>query len=323
MLATSAPRPRTLDELAGPELLGRLDRLDILSRRIFAGKLPGERRSKKRGQSVEFDDYRPYVPGDDLRHIDWNVFARLDRLFIKLFREEEDLALHLVIDGSPSMDAGDPPKIRLALQLAMALGYIGLVNQNRLVVTGFGVPGRPGLVRLAPMRGRPQVRRLAAFLTQEMAPARAGPGSFGAPSIVESLRSVALSRTGKGVMVVLSDLLTEEDLAPALNYLAAGAGGGFDTYLLRILSPGERDPAVESSRGLVGDVRLTDVETGRAAEVTVSPAALRDYRRRLERHEQQLRQAAIARRMTYVPLSSDQPAVDLLTDYLRRRGLLG
>jgi hypothetical protein len=226
MLATSQPRPRTLEELAGPELLGRLDRLDILSRRIFAGKLPGERRSKKRGQSVEFDDYRPYVPGDDLRHIDWNVFARLDRLFIKLFREEEDLALHLVIDGSASMDAGDPPKIAFALQLAMALGYIGLVNQNRLVVTGFGVPGRPPLVRLAPMRGRPAVRRLAHFLTHEMSAARQGPGATGEVSIVEALRSVALARTGKGVMVILSDLLTSEDLAPGLNYLASGSGRG-------------------------------------------------------------------------------------------------
>jgi uncharacterized protein (DUF58 family) len=323
MLATSLPRPRTLEELAGPDLLGRLDRLDIMSRRIFAGKLPGERRSKKRGQSVEFDDYRPYVAGDDLRHIDWNVFARLDRLFIKLFREEEDLALHLVIDGSASMDAGEPSKMAFALRLAMALGYIGLVNQNRLVVTGFGVPGRPGLTRMTPMRGRPAVRRLAHFLTHEMAPARQGAGAPGEVSIVEALRSVALARTGKGVMVVLSDLLTPEDLAPGLNYLASGAGGGFDTYLLRILAPGERDPSLEAGRGLVGDVRLTDVETGRGAEITVSPAALREYRQRFARHEENLRRAATARRMTYVPLTSDQPLGDLLMDYLRRRGLLG
>src|SRR5262245_27948309 len=103
MLAPSrAPGPRTMEELLGAGLIGALDRLDVLSRKVFAGKLPGERRSKKRGQSVEFDDYRNYVPGDDLRHIDWNVFARLDRFFVKLFREEEDLALHVVIDASAS-----------------------------------------------------------------------------------------------------------------------------------------------------------------------------------------------------------------------------
>src|SRR5580765_6674127 len=121
MLVGSANRPSTIDELLGPELLSRLDRLDVLSRKVFAGKLPGERRSRKRGTSVEFDDYRNYVAGDDLRRVDWNVFARLDKFFLKLFREEEDLALHIAIDASASMDAGSPSKLVFAQRLAMAL----------------------------------------------------------------------------------------------------------------------------------------------------------------------------------------------------------
>ncbi|MCW5769707.1 MAG: DUF58 domain-containing protein, partial [Phycisphaeraceae bacterium] len=95
LIGQDATRLETIDDLLGRELLSRLDRVDLLSRKVFGGKLPGERRSRRRGRSVEFDDFRPYVPGDDLRHIDWNVLARLERLVIKLFREDEDLALYL------------------------------------------------------------------------------------------------------------------------------------------------------------------------------------------------------------------------------------
>ncbi|MBC7770933.1 MAG: DUF58 domain-containing protein, partial [Pyrinomonadaceae bacterium] len=140
-----------MDELISSELSARLDRIDIISRKIFAGKLQGERRSKRRGQSVEFEDYRNYVPGDDLRHVDWNIFARLERFFIKIFQEEEDLSVHIVLDASASMDAGSPSKLVLGMRLAMALGYIALVNNDRLSLSIF--TGRH-LHRLGPVRGR-------------------------------------------------------------------------------------------------------------------------------------------------------------------------
>src|SRR5436190_2275097 len=95
-------RPKGLEDLIEPALMSRLSQLDVASRKIFAGKLKGERRSKKKGESVEFADHRGYVSGDDLRHIDWNLFARLDQLFLKLFLEEEDLSLHIVLDCSAS-----------------------------------------------------------------------------------------------------------------------------------------------------------------------------------------------------------------------------
>src|SRR5262245_19447970 len=103
-------RPKGLEDLLTPDLVARLGQLDITSRKVFSGKLKGERRSKRRGESVEFADHRPYVSGDDLRHIDWNIFARLDHLFLKLFLEEEDLSLHIVIDCSASHDCGEPNK---------------------------------------------------------------------------------------------------------------------------------------------------------------------------------------------------------------------
>lgn len=321
MLApASTPRPRTIEDLVGRELLARLDRLDVLSRKVFAGKLPGERRSKKRGQSVEFDDYRNYVPGDDLRHIDWNVFARLDRFFIKLFREEEDLALHLVIDASASMDAGEPSKLVFAQRLAMALGYIGLVNQNRVLATAFGGAAPR---RLAPIRGRTSMRRLADFILAlgESGSDRPGAAHSAREPFAAAMRAMALSRRGRGVTVVVSDFLMREDLRTGLNYLAAT--GAFDVYLIQVLSPGELEPEKEAGGAVVGDLRLTDVETGDAAEVTVSAALLRTYKQRLASHVDGLRLAAGARGMAHVMLRSDTDLGPLLLDYLRKRGLLG
>src|SRR5882672_10315609 len=120
---TNAP-PRLLD----PQFLHKLEQLELVSRKIFTGAIKGERRSKRKGQSVEFADYRNYVKGDDLRHLDWNLYARLDRLFIRLFQEEEVLHFYVLIDNSLSMDFGNPSKLHYARQVAAALGFIGLVN---------------------------------------------------------------------------------------------------------------------------------------------------------------------------------------------------
>src|SRR5256885_12006664 len=117
--------------LLDPGFMARLDQLDLVSRKLLAGKMKGERRSKRRGQSVEFADYRNYVIGDDLRFIDWNIYARLDKLFLKLFLEEEDLSLYVLLDVSKSCDYGNPNKSQYIKKVAAALGYIGLVNYNR------------------------------------------------------------------------------------------------------------------------------------------------------------------------------------------------
>lgn len=325
MLApASTPRPKSIEDLLGPELLARLDRLDVLSRKVFAGKLPGERRSKRRGSSVEFDDFRNYVPGDDLRHIDWNVFARLDRFFVKLFREDEDQALHIVLDASPSMDAGSPSKLVFCQRLAMAIGYIGLVNQSRVIVSAFGTPGRPVLRQLAPIRGRRNVQRLAAFILEEVWPPEGYAGGSGTgESFNAALRQLALSRRGKGVLVLLSDFLVRDGYRAGLNYLASAGGGGFDVTCLQVLSPGELEPEREAGGAVVGDLRLTDAETGLGAEVTVSAALLKRYKQRVAEYIDGLRSACAARGMAHMMLRSDADLGPLLLTYLRRKGLLG
>jgi uncharacterized protein (DUF58 family) len=327
-------RPKTIDELLGPELAGRLDRLDLLSRKLLAGKMPGERRSKRRGRSVEFDDFRNYVPGDDLRHIDWNIFARLDKLFVKLFREEEDLALHVVVDSSASMDVGTPNKLVYAHQLAMALSYVGLVNQNRVSVAAFGGPesadiegrARRRFHQLAPVRGRSSVQRVAGFLIENLvACERRGMGSGADPDLgfAEAMRSVAVSRAGRGVMVVLSDFLHPQGSAAGLAYLgAATMAGAFDTYCLQVLSPSELDPVKDAGRGLVGDLRLTDVETGRGAEVTVTPAAIVRYRENLRKHNEELREECLSRGIAYFLVPTETAIETLVLGALRKGGML-
>ncbi len=295
--------PRTLRDLLDPQLMSRLDRLDVLSRKIFLGKLKGERRSKRRGQSVEFADYRNYAVGDDLRFIDWNIYGRLDRLFLRLFLEEEDLCLHLIVDSSASMAEGDPSKAWAAKRIAAALGYIGLVNSNRVTLTAFA----DGVVaQKANLRGRHQLANMADLL---LAVEPEGETQFR-----RAARQIALSRRGKGVAVVLSDFLMKEGYEQGLRYLM---GRRYDVYVLQILSPQELDPP------LAGDLRLVDVEDEDVAEVTISAALLKRYKAALESYCGGLKEFCTRRGVTHVRVSSAAAVETLVLDYLRKRGLLG
>src|SRR6266403_3748476 len=153
--------------LLDPDFLARLEQLELVSRKIFLGRLHGERRSKRKGQSVEFADYRNYVVGDDLRFLDWNLYARLDRLFIRLFVEEEDLHFYVLLDNSLSMDFGSPSKLHYARQIAGALGFIGLVNLDRVVIEAFN---ERLTQRLPAVRGKKSLFRVLDFL-QKLEPA--------------------------------------------------------------------------------------------------------------------------------------------------------
>src|SRR3990172_166919 len=149
------------NELLDPELMNRLERLDIVSRKIFAGRMKGERRSKRKGQSVEFADYRNYVVGDDLRFLDWNIYARLEKLFIKLFFEEEDLYVSVLLDTSKSMNWGEPNKGLYTRRVAAALAYIGLINFDRVSLYTYA----NGLqYELAGIRGRRWMHKVIEFL---------------------------------------------------------------------------------------------------------------------------------------------------------------
>lgn len=302
---TTEPRPERIDELLDSELMAKLDQVDVMSRKIFAGKLQGERRSKKRGISVEFADYRHYTHGDDLRFVDWNIYARLDKLFLKLFIEEEDLSLLIAVDASASMNWGNPGKFAFCQRLAMALGYIGLVNHNRVSLYAFDSEG----VRPIPnLRGTRRTREMGNWLLA------LEPGGYS--DFDNAMRSIALSRQGKGVMVILSDFMLKEGYEKGLRYLA---GGGYDTYCLQVLSPEEIDPG---KHGLAGDLRMTDIEDEDVADVTVSAALLKKYKDNLNAYCGKLREFCVRRGMMHVTVDTSTDMGTLLLDYLRKRGLL-
>src|SRR3954454_19789683 len=191
-LTTDQPRtvvPARSDLLLDPAFMARLDQLDVISRKVLLGKLKGERRSKRRGQSVEFADYRNYVVGDDLRFIDWNIYGRLDRLFLKLFLEEEDLSLYVLVDVSKSCDYGNPHKAMYMKRVAAALGYIGLVNYNRvnLVAMADGIVAETGA-----LRGRRRVGQMIDCVSK-LKPT-------GGSHLAEACRRFALSHRHKGVL---------------------------------------------------------------------------------------------------------------------------
>ena len=297
--------------LLSPDFMARLDRLDVVSRKVLLGKLKGERRSKRRGQSVEFADYRNYVVGDDLRRIDWNLFARLDKFFLRLFMEEEDLSVSVLVDATASMAFGEPEKLHYAKQVAASLGYIGLANHNRVSVYSFTdtLDGR-----LEGMRGRRPVPLMLDFIAKIGTDAKAKKTG----DLAAALKSFALSsRGGKGLVVVVSDFLDKGELKSALRYLPPDR---FDGYLLHLLSPQEIDP---EKAGVVGDVRLVDLEDSQMEEVSVSGALLERYRATLKAFCQHVKQECVDRGMVYLAGDTSVPFDDLVLHYMRERGLLG
>jgi len=320
--------PTTADELLGPELLERLSRLDVATRRTFAGKMQGERRSKRRGTSVEFDDFRAYTPGDDLRRLDWNVYARLDRLVLKLFKEDEDLSVRILLDASPSMDAGGPTKRLFAARLAFALASIALINMNRVSVSRFGERSSPVPRSLAPLRGRRSIPRVADFILDALhAPRTDGAGDWspGEPGgLVTALRRIASDRpAGQGVVVLVSDLLVPGPGELARGRTDRASPRGFAPTVLHVRAPGELDPEKERDQGLVGDLRLTDAESGEGREVTLTPALVDRYRAGVEAYLERVSRACAARGITHRLLSSDEDLASIITGTLRRAGLLG
>ncbi len=314
MLKSSNPtRPTTIDELLDPRLVAKISQLDLSSRKIFAGKLKGERRSKKRGESVEFADHRPYSVGDDLRHIDWNIFGRLDRLFMKMFLEEEDLSLHIVIDASASGDCGEPNKFFYMQRVAMAMSYIGLVNLNRVAITALGTrdpavaplgeQGVAGAIR--DLRGHRRVQDVARFLCS-LSPE--GSTDFG-----RAAKRIAMMRRGKGIMIVLSDFFMKEGYETGLRLLA---GRGYDLFALQVLSPQEVEPEI------AGDLRLIDIEDQDHAEVTISAPLLKKYKQNLSAYCEDLRTFCARREITALTVRTDTPIETLILDYMRKRGVL-
>lgn len=296
--------------------LSKLNRLSLVARHVRTGQVAGERRSTKRGTSVEFADYRDYTRGDDLRRVDWNVYARLDRPFVKLFEEEEDLAVHLLLDGSGSMDWGEDGgnetegqgdkgrnKWVYTRRLAAALGYVALVSGDQLKIGLLQASLLPA--SFGPHRGRGHTLRLFGWLEALSA--------GGTTDLNAGLRAYAVSGGRSGLVVLISDLFSPAGYVEGLTALAAR---GHEVTIIHVLAPDEVEPP------LGGDLRLLDVETGEPQEVTIDGGMRALYRRRLAAWRDEIQAACRARDMQYIPVETDTPFDRVVLYDLRRVGLL-
>ncbi|HEY6609050.1 MAG TPA: DUF58 domain-containing protein [Candidatus Limnocylindria bacterium] len=291
---TSTERPPFFDEA----FLRRLEQLELASRRLVAGRMKGERRSVRRGQSVEFADYRNYSAGDDLRQLDWNAYARLERLFVKLFVEEEDVTVHVLVDASRSMDYGEPNKLDAARRAAAALGYLGLASMDRVSVAFLG-DGTATAMR--PMRGKRRTLELFKFLSE--------PRTERLTGLAAAARAYASRMRGSGPLLLISDLM-DPGYLDALRDLA---GTRSQLSVLHLLAPDELEPDVPP------DARLVDNETGQAVEVSGDDDLVERYRTRLAEWQAEISDFLTRRGGTYVLVPSDIDLADLLFDVLRRR----
>jgi uncharacterized protein (DUF58 family) len=292
----------TTPTLLSPQLLARLEMMELVSRKIFRGRMKGERRSPRKGQSVEFADFRDYAPGDDLRFVDWNTYARLDRLFLKLFLEEEDLHFYGLIDASQSMEFGVPSKLAYAKQLVAALGFVGLVRGDRVKIETVGQPATQGSPAF---RGRRSLWRMLEQIDQIEPVATT--------DLTAGVKNFCLRNSGKGIVVLVSDLMDKSGYEPALRYLVSR---NMDVYVIHVLSAEELDPAVQ------GDLRLVDCEDGDQAEITVSAALLDRYRKTLAAFVASAREFCLCRGMFYLLAKNEVPVEEMVTGYLRQRGLV-
>jgi uncharacterized protein (DUF58 family) len=290
------------DVLLTPELLRALEQFQLLATRRAKSAAKGERRSRARGQSVEFADFRNYTPGDDFRYLDWNLYARLDRLFLKLYEEERELPVRIFLDSSESMNFGSPRKFDFARQIAAAIGYVALCGFDRVTVVPFPETKEITMLRgsLRAVRGR----KSAMTFFQNMSRLTCG----GSMNFNEALRRGALEARQAGAAIVLSDFLDPAGYEAGISALT---GRGFQVSAVQILAPEELNPTQ------YGDLRLVDSESGAVQEVTFGKFRLSNYRQTVENFCQTLKEFCQRRGVNYFRASSDDSLSDLLLRQLR------
>lgn len=275
-----------------------LEGLRLNPKKSFTGRVRGERLTKKKGISIEFSDYRDYSEGDDLRHLDWNVLARLETPIMKTYRDEEDLAVHLLLDGSESMAFGEPSKFETASRIAAAAGFVGLCGGDAVYPRLMGVRQAP----LPGLRSRSSYPRLAKWLETAQ--------PQGQESLAASLRAFAHSSARPGIVVLVSDGLDPQ----ASNAIRGLGGRGHEVFFLQVLSDVELDPDLE------GDLRLLDSEGGKPVEITANSFALKEYRQNLAQHNDSLRESVLRVGGRYALIRADRPLEDTVKQVLRREG---
>lgn len=290
------------EELFDDEFQRKLDYLAVVSRRLFAGGLRAERRTKKSGSGVEFADRREYFSGDDFRYLDWNVYQRFGRLLVRLFEEEEDLAIYFIIDQSRSMAFGEGQKLRYAKRLAAALAYVGLANLDRvsIVATADRVTER-----MQETRGKARIFKVFRFLTQLKAE--------GTTDLGEAMKTFVAQNKRRGLAVLISDLYDPAGFEAGINVLRYNK---FDPFVVHVTDPADARPK------LAGDVLLYDCETGDEREVTVTAKVLERFEHVYGEYLSEIERFCSTRQVPYIRADVGVPFEELILRVFRRGGFL-
>ncbi|HUH04416.1 MAG TPA: DUF58 domain-containing protein [Kofleriaceae bacterium] len=299
------PVPRPADDrsdLFNEAFLKKLEYLHVVSRKIFSGASRADRRTRKVGSGIEFADHRKYSMGDDFRYIDWNVYGRVDKLLLRLFEEEEDLHIYILIDCSESMLIGDPLKLHYAMQVGAALTYIGLANLDRVAILPFSNNLRG---RLPPARGKNRIFKVFEFLRSVQA--------GGQTDLGETLKGFVHQNKRRGLAVIISDFYDPRGFEEGINTLRYNK---FEPFILQIFDEREANPVLH------GDLTLVDCETGEAKEVTVSRSLLEAYKREHEKYMNELSAFCTARALPYFRTHTNFPFDELVLRIFRQGGFL-
>jgi uncharacterized protein (DUF58 family) len=296
------PAAERQQDLFDEAFLKKLEYLYIVSKKVFAGRIRAERRSRKVGSGIEFADHRDYAPGDDFRYLDWNLYGRMDKLLLRLFEEEEDLHIYLLVDISDSMKVGAPPKLHYALKVAAALCYVGLANLDRVSIVTFADTLRD---RLPPARGKGRIFKVFEFLRA------VAPG--GVTHLASCMRSFVHQNKRRGLAVLVTDFYDPGGYEEALNLLRYNR---YEPFAIQIIDPLEMRPRLK------GDLQLIDCETGEVREVTVSAKLLELYTREHEKYCKEIEEYCTSKQIDLFRAETSVPFDDLVLRIFRKGGFL-
>jgi uncharacterized protein (DUF58 family) len=300
----SAPRraESRRDELFDDDFQKKLESLAIVSRRVFAGRMRAERRSKKKGSGVEFADHRDYAPGDDFRSVDWSIYQRFGKLLVRLYEEEEDLSIYFIVDSSSSMSFGDGKKFDQGRRLAAALAYVGLANLDRVTIVGATDSVSS---RMPPTRGKGRIFKVFEFL-RDLSPG-------GTTDLGDAMKTFVAQHKRRGLAVLISDLYDPAGFERGINTLRFNK---FEPFVLHVVDQKEARPELK------GDVRLYDCETGEEREVTVTDSLLDDMQRAFEDYQKSIERFCTSRQVPYFAADIGVPFDELVLKVFRRGGFL-
>ncbi len=291
-------------KLFDEQFLRRLEYLYLVSKKVISGRQRAERRSKKVGSGLEFADHRDYSPGDDFRYLDWTVYARMEKMLVRLHEEEEDLMIYLLVDCSRSMSLGigDTPKFEHAARLTAALAYIGLANLDRVCIVPFS---SKVMGRMPPTRGKNQIFKVFNFIE--------GIEPGGVTNMADSLRAFVHQNKRRGMAVVLSDFYDPNGYEDAINYLRYN---NFEPFVIHLHDENEMKPSLR------GDLSIVDCETGQVREITITPAILKKYEKLHGEFCDRLEKYCSARHVSYFRTPIQVPYDEIVLRIFRAGGFL-